>query len=168
MENSAKSGIVLKKTSAEMSKYKAINGPGTYELHAGSSNWVEQEGLPEGKYIVGIKAVAKHNLEKFLGAFNAEGEAAIEDLSSLTMTANIPVNRGKANIPMKNQLVKVQVGYVKNREDQDVLAITAIEVPKAMKGASLFEAEESDDKGRISATEATAAFKAKAKETAKA
>jgi hypothetical protein len=170
MEKSTqKSGILLKKTSAEIAKFKAVNGPGTYQLHAGSSNWVAQEGLPEGKYIVGIKAVAKHNVEKFLGAFDEKGEAAIEDISSLQMTANIPVNRGNANIPMKNQLVKVQVDYVDARDGNKVLAIVAIEVPKAMKGNDLFITEtEESTKGRISATEAAEAFEKQAKDKVKA
>jgi hypothetical protein len=163
----AKSGIVLKKTSAEIAKFKAVNGPGTYQLHAGSSNWVEQEGLPEGKYIVGIKAVAKHKQEEFFAAFNADGDAEIEAISACQMTANIPVNRGNANIPMKNQLVKVQVDYVEARDVSKVLAIVAIEVPKAMKGASLFapaEEAEATSTNRISATDATSNFEAQVKE----
>lgn len=150
-----KSGIVLKKTSAEIAKFKAINGPGVYEVHAGSSNWVEQEGLPEGKFIVGLKAIAKEKTAAFVALFDETDEIAIEDLSGLTMTANMPVNNGRANTPMKNQLVKINVDYVKNRDGKDVLAVTAIEVPKAMKGASLFSAEETEeDSTRISTTNA--------------
>lgn len=129
-----------------------------YEVHAGSSNWVAQDGLPEGKYIIGLKAIAKHNVDKFLGLFDGVDEIAIEDLSGLTMTANQPVNEGRANIPMKNQLVKIMVDYVDNKEKTGkVLAVKNIEVPKAMKGASLFTAEEteSEDTSRISASDAS-------------
>lgn len=151
MTTTSKSGIMLKKTSAEIAKFKAINGPGVYELYAGNNNWIEQEGLKEGKYIVNLKAIAKHNIDKFLALFTDSDEIAIEDLSGLTMTANIIVNNGKANIPMKNQLVKVMVDYVDGRNGK-VLVVTSIEVPKAMKGSSLFSDESvEEDNTRIAA-----------------
>lgn len=162
MKNAQNSGITLKKTSKEIAKFKAINGPGVYEVYAGNSNWVEQEGLPEGKYIIGVKAIAKHNVDKFLALFDGVDEIAIEDLTGLTMTANRVVNKGKASVPMKNQLVKILVDYVDNRDKTaKVLAIVDIDVPKAMKGSTLFSTEESDsseETGRISATENEAAI----------
>ena len=157
-----KSGILLKKTSPEIAKFRAIHGPGVYEVHAGTSNWVEQDGLKEGKYIIGVKAIAAHNVDKFATLFADSDETEIENLNGLTMTANVPVNHGKCNIPMKNQLVKIMVDYVDNKDKTaKVLAIVQIEVPKASKGASIFTSEEeAEDTGRISSTDAVNAFEA--------
>jgi hypothetical protein len=154
METTKKSGIVLKKTSVEIAKYKAIKGPGVYEVYAGSNNWIEQKGLDEGKFIVNLKAVPSHKVQDFLDLFKDSDEIAIEDLKGLTMTANIPVNNGRANVPMKNQLVKIMVDFRDNADKTaQVLCVTAIEVPKALKGSSIFsDGEVEEESSRISAT----------------
>jgi len=147
--------VTISKTSAEIAKYVAINGPGVYTVIAGNNNWVPQEGLPQGKYIVNLKAIAKQNVGKFLGLFEESDEIAYEQLNGLTMTANIPVT-GRENVPMKNQQVKINVDYVSNRDKTDkVLAVVSIEVPKARKGDALFAAIEAakEETGRIAAVD---------------
>lgn len=170
METSRKSGIEITKTSATVAKYKAIMSPGIYEVEAGFSGMTYDEKLGKSKHIVNLKAVAEHKLADFKALFdNEEGKCDLADLNGLTMTANVIINTGKETAPMKNQLVKIEVGYVDNREKTaKILAVTNIEYARPKKGEDIFASESSDVNSRISASNVGETSLAPKKETVKA
>jgi hypothetical protein len=124
------------KKSAFAANYAQILVPGSYLVKASNSNRIFDAGLGKYKYIINVKAVAAHNIEKVIALFDGKEELEVEALNGLTMNGSIILDdsTSHANTPLNNELVKITVDFRPSKGGgEDILVITAIKVSEPVK-----------------------------------
>ena len=138
MENT---GIMFQK--AWLLIFSFITAPGKYSLTV-QNNVTEKNLYTDEKgrqrYIVGLKAIANDQLPQLQQKFaNGESELPIEETNGLFLTGAIwkKDENDQPALPMKGEEVEVTIGFVKNRDEVEVLRVTNIHVLPAKKAATL-------------------------------
>lgn len=137
------SGIIFKTSS--LGSFAQPTQPGKYEFEVLSNvterNQYESE---SGRiaYIVNLKAIAPDKTAQLIETFRGKSEVAIEETQGLFLTASIWKNGDQTPaLPMKGEIVTATVGFVPNRDGEEVLRVTNIMV-KAATSAPKFSLEQ--------------------------
>lgn len=125
-----------------LANYAIIDGPGKYEVTTTSNpNLYDpaeygEEGNP--RYIVNVKAVLREDLAKVAELLHGKEFVKADDLNDVFMNGNIWVNDGVVpELPMKRENITVTIDYVTNREGEEVLRITGIQVQPVKKAPKI-------------------------------
>jgi uncharacterized protein YnzC (UPF0291/DUF896 family) len=112
--------------------FQEISEPGKYKVQV--LNNVTDKNLVESasgrqSYITSLKAIFPDKLEQLKQVFAESEEVAIEQTNGLFATGNIWKNSDETPaLPMKGEEVEVTVGYVPNRDGEEVLRVTNMRV----------------------------------------
>lgn len=127
--NANKSVKKIKKSAFALS-YAQILKPGSYIVKASNCHKIFDEALGKYKYIVNLKAVAKHKIDEVIALFDGKEDVELSELNGLTMSTSIIMNEPTdvINVPMNNENVKVTADFRPSRKGEEILVITAIKV----------------------------------------
>lgn len=133
----------IKFKTALLSTFAMISEPGKYKVqvlnNVSEKNLYTENG--RSRYIVNLKAIAADKKAEVFETFSGKGEVEIDETNGLFLTASIWKNGEETPaLPMKSEIVTVNVGLVADRDGVEVLRVTNIQVAAA-KTASKFSLE---------------------------
>jgi hypothetical protein len=121
-----------------LANYAIIDGPGKYSLPVTSKPQLFIPDPSEGtnpRYIVNVKAILKEDIPAIKEMLAGREYIEADELRPYFLTGTIWVNdEGPApELPMKGELVDCAFDYVPNRDGEEVLRITSMNVLPAQK-----------------------------------
>jgi len=123
-----------------LGNYAIIDGPGKYSLPVTSQPQLFVPDPTTGdqsnpRYIVNVKAILKEDIPAIREVLKGKDYVNAQEMRDFFLTGTIWVNDDgvQPEIPMKGELVDCAVDYVPNREGEEVLRITSMNVLPAVK-----------------------------------
>jgi hypothetical protein len=122
-----------------LNNYTIITGPGKWTLQVTSKPQPYFPDPAEGtnpRYIVNVKAILKDDLPAIKEVFAGREVIPAEELREFFLTGTIWMNDDgvEPETPMKGEEVECAIGFVPNRDGEEVLRITAMNVKAAQRG----------------------------------
>lgn len=123
-----------------LTNYTIIDGPGKYTLQVTSKPQLyipdPSEDATNPRYIVNVKGLLKEDLPAIRELVKNRPVVPASEMREFFLTGTVWVNDDgeEPEIPMKGESIECAIDYVPNRDGEEVLRVTAINVPRAKKG----------------------------------